>query len=118
MIYYIYIYICNRLQHLGCSMESISLSHPKNSDTARMGHEQSLHYAQVIDLCLIARLLCLINADIMYMCTKFATGIYKAVKSCQKTHPCNRLTAAAATINRVHVGLYSHVEQGRSCHLC
>src|SRR6218665_1843165 len=39
----------------------------------------------------------------------------RAVKSCQKTHPCNRSRQHRLT---VYTWAYSHVEQGRSCHLC
>ena len=41
--------------------------------------------------------------------------IHRAVKSCQKTHPCNRCRQQRLT---VYTQAYSHVEQGRSCYLC
>ena len=39
----------------------------------------------------------------------------RAVKSCQKTHPGNRSRQHRLT---VYMQAYSHVDQGRSCHLC
>jgi len=41
--------------------------------------------------------------------------IHSAVKNCQKIHPCNRSRQHRLT---VYTQAYSHVEQGRSCHLC
>src|SRR6218665_223259 len=39
----------------------------------------------------------------------------RAVKNCQTNHPCNRRSQHRLT---VYTEAYSHVEQGRSCHLC
>src|SRR6218665_1884839 len=45
----------------------------------------------------------------IYICTT------RAVKSCQKTHLGNRSRQHRLT---VYTQAYSHVDQGRSCHLC
>src|SRR6218665_3005141 len=41
--------------------------------------------------------------------------VNRAVKSCQKTHPGNRSRQDRLT---VYTLAYSHVDQGRFCHLC